>query len=831
MDDSKENIYSCSFDKTIRVWSFNSSTSAYIESQIIKDCHGDNILTLLKTKDGLLYSGSQDNTIVVWKLLPKEEDLTANQARAPTRQPTRQATVQANPPLEWSWWTCGISFGGCFGIRWGSCCGISWGKLAWLCSCRCKKNTETINSPLNSGLEYRELRRIECEGVVSNLRAYGPEQDLISVQIMDQESSTLFIKKINSQYQRIYSPRKKNQVLAESLTWGVFVDPLNTTQLTIESFGFSNYNFCKDSIQFKGVENIFSDEQNLINTQGLEELIDDFIERKRSTYKSTTQLNEVFHQRLNIPYLCVVAQRGVLLRKALDEFGYEPFLYSEGFDPLLVALDHKCTISLDAFGGYFNSSTFKSIINNFIVTEGLKSGSALFRKLVADTLLIREPPDGFSMTLPEDLLTEEDDFYRVISCKDYLSYENIEEIKAIYSKEGATGSYKRVNYYHSPCSIDLRFSSKFISELLVTLGTVEDDILEGKIGFIIKDIWEAQKYKILAYSFVNWVHAALLFMGVIWFNGSTTYSTILILYIIVWVMLVVYEVLVFYRSPKMYVESPENFVDGTMLILGMVQMLIINPMALDDASTLYNLYLQILLLVTGARSVTHCRVFDGVRYLIKMMIYVFFDMYNFLIVLSGAILVFAALGIHINKTTDDGADLSLGGYLSMLGTMYDLGYGNWGEISELNLGGYIHFILCSVFLPLIMFNLLIAIISSTYERFTEGMKVVELRVLIQILVEWNHFVNFNQGKLSYDTDQENYIQLIIQEEADEDDLAEGLEEIVSKVGNVEERIERIESHVGEILGLLKKENQVEILHESKIEGIQFARAMNSKVEG
>lgn len=53
------------------------------------------------------------------------------------------------------------------------------------------------------------------------------------------------------------------------------------------------------------------------------------------------------------------------------------------------------------------------------------------------------------------------------------------------------------------------------------------------------------------------------------------------------------------------------------------------------------------LLATGARSITHLKVLNGVRYLIEMMLLVILDMRYFFLLLMACIIIFGALYTHV----------------------------------------------------------------------------------------------------------------------------------------------------------------------------------------
>ena len=132
------------------------------------------------------------------------------------------------------------------------------------------------------------------------------------------------------------------------------------------------------------------------------------------------------------------------------------------------------------------------------------------------------------------------------------------------------------------------------------------------------------------------------------------------------------------------------------------------------------------------RGVTQLRAIDSMRYLIAMLQRVFIDMIPFFTVLAAAIVSLAIVELQLGKAEGqfDGDLLEL---FQAVNRVYDIGYGNWDGTGELRVFRYISFFFSSILFPLVMFNLLIAIISSTYEEFENGKELKDLQELFEML--------------------------------------------------------------------------------------------------
>lgn len=117
------------------------------------------------------------------------------------------------------------------------------------------------------------------------------------------------------------------------------------------------------------------------------------------------------------------------------------------------------------------------------------------------------------------------------------------------------------------------------------------------------------------------------------------------------------------------------------------------------------------------------RVFDGMRYMIKMLIQVFLDMREFLVLLILSMFIFGAVETLLTQSISESEQIeaiemfnpSRAFFLKRLNSIYDVGFAAWPDRVNFPWNFYFYFILEAVIIPLVMFNLLIAIISLTYE--------------------------------------------------------------------------------------------------------------------
>ena len=135
----------------------------------------------------------------------------------------------------------------------------------------------------------------------------------------------------------------------------------------------------------------------------------------------------------------------------------------------------------------------------------------------------------------------------------------------------------------------------------------------------------------------------------------------------------------------------------------------------------------------GIRSAVHLRVVDGIRYLIAMIQTVFKDMRYFMIVLMVSIVIFSTIQVELLKSLDHatlGSDappkLNLSTLFLKFDLTYGVGFGAWDANTSFTWHVYFYFLLETILFPLIMFNLLIAIISKTFEDCEENKDITDI---------------------------------------------------------------------------------------------------------
>ena len=118
--------------------------------------------------------------------------------------------------------------------------------------------------------------------------------------------------------------------------------------------------------------------------------------------------------------------------------------------------------------------------------------------------------------------------------------------------------------------------------------------------------------------------------------------------------------------------------------------------------------------------------------------------------------------------------------------MYNWGYGNWDGTESMNDSTFFFYIHTGIFIGLVMFNLLIAIISGTYDEFAENKDMTDLNEILAMLSEMASFVRFcrlvKEFLIGATKDKEVYYHFLIPDELDDD-----IKIVKNRVAQLEEK--------------------------------------------
>lgn len=174
-----------------------------------------------------------------------------------------------------------------------------------------------------------------------------------------------------------------------------------------------------------------------------------------------------------------------------------------------------------------------------------------------------------------------------------------------------------------------------------------------------------------------------------------------------------------------------------------------------------NQYVQFLFAIASffmlLRGMSYLRIFGSLRYLINMVIEIMKDMSAFLILLVywivGYSFIFYIFSEAAAAASSGGATLTLQAaivgtdegtespFAANLKEIYRLAYGDFGP-DEYSPAKWLVFVIATFFLPLLMLNMVIALMGDTFGRVKEASAAVDMKEKARMVLEVESFISW-----------------------------------------------------------------------------------------
>jgi len=224
----------------------------------------------------------------------------------------------------------------------------------------------------------------------------------------------------------------------------------------------------------------------------------------------------------------------------------------------------------------------------------------------------------------------------------------------------------------------------------------------------------------------------ILFALTIFDNSNRVYyaTSLLILNII----LGIYEVLEMVTKLSTYFYSAYNWIDLTVFVGVIVWSVLIIEGTLNPIDQEWHLYTWALAIANSIRGLTYFRTFSMTRFYTRMIFKAVSDSYAFLLILMYSSICFGIISYAAEpKESSDIFDIFASLFTSYL---VDLGdFANTSDLAAQSPLRYITFTIQSCINIIIIFNLLISILGSSYNSFTKISEVYNYKEMIDIIYE------------------------------------------------------------------------------------------------
>ncbi|CDW80324.1 wd-40 repeat protein [Stylonychia lemnae] len=497
----------------------------------------------------------------------------------------------------------------------------------------------------------------------------------------------------------------------------------------------------------------FSDDFTFTSTEQEEEVVQNIQEVNTSDIKMTGKFN-------NLMKLFI----GNVGKKSLDEKKYLPYLYKTQISPFKLTLAH--------FYAFFNQADIvqkllqmgtpyiedvngnspldyaiqkKSYESATIILDYIMNSPHLYGKLTEEKIInliefapsnlkeffdsaVKEqigeyiPSFGTLITNPISFRESQNNFISFTDIKHMIVADKENDEPLVFKSiqipfNMQPGSQSSINFHRTLSESEL---TAFRSESVQSILTYKWDLVK-KIVYINGIIYLL--YMAALFAFIQTYHQISLYFLIafgIYFMG--------------------FEILQIFLNKMSYLGDFWNLFDFFRVLL--LIFFIYNAFKYEDwnkSSTMLQLF-GTLNFLSWVRALSFLRLFQKTRIFIRLLVEVIYDMIPFLIVLIGAV-----LGISLSYEVIN--DISM---LEALKHNYRLTFGDF-ETDNYTAANWTLFIIGSVLIPLIMLNMLVAIMSDTYARVMSDILPSDFLELNQMILEQEEiqFWNRRKGQLGY----------------------------------------------------------------------------------
>ena len=549
------------------------------------------------------------------------------------------------------------------------------------------------------------------------------------------------------------------------------------------------------------------------------------------------------HAEINILLVCVASRAPDCLKRALDLFGYSPAFHEASqtsIDPLDAAMAINHIGSLSVFAKYFTKNqetlnTFAAYFTKKRFLRALRTNSNDLKVLMIKQFLVepvipskqRETSEEQDLFMPEYPLEKKDQVVAFPTTSQVLTSSLRTQIdqKALRhyggsrgrrglqggSKAPKTESICRSMQNHHHKSTEVRYlitrypinPSVFSSstrEFLEVLSLQSEKLMVSDLHYLLKHIWDYNYWSsTVGLGICSWACFVTFLLHTIWYRNSIWLGLISLT---LSTFFLVYEGVVASWDLPGWSKSVFNFIDLYQYVSIPIILTFNLSSRLDESNVQINAWVNVTILLSGFRALGESRVYSPVRYMIAMLMQSFKDMAAFNLLLICSIFYFAFVRINVSKTHDM-QKMDMKDFLEALDYYYNVAFGQWDPVEGKNETEVITYLLSGFFLALVMMNLLIAIISLTFEQFQERRDLVDLRVINEILLERANFFSVigrlfgcsgRRGR-AWEADGRLYSCFVVNDQTEDSGVEDQLERVEEQVEACSQRIEGLEKLV------------------------------------
>ena len=407
---------------------------------------------------------------------------------------------------------------------------------------------------------------------------------------------------------------------------------------------------------------------------------------------------------------------------SVDAFGKTPLTYAiqaNNTDAIKIIIEHFRTCQSKFEVTFFDVQQILEMEN--------KDGPEIYRMAFFDFGL--ETPTKPKGVLPEPIVVMTAPA-SVLKTSDYKRYGydffsgdegDHREIISLNSKfryNSALGSQESIDFLKMLCESSL------------------DEIWDTNVKYVIEEKWQRVRAKIIAHSVGHLLYLILISLYVTISFGNVAFASVCF---VLSGLNYLYEIVQMYAERGDYFTDFWNYLDFLGTFLFMLHCILVWAGVLGSNG---DALIGFAILLLWSRAIGDLRAFEATRYLVRLIMEVFMDIPSFLIILVVSGYMFAVIFYSISPRAGDHSNW----LFPELTTMYRMIYGDFNEVDNYGPVAWVFFIMATVLVPLVMMNLLIAIISDTFERVYSSKTASDYKEKTALILEVENLMFWNRNK-------------------------------------------------------------------------------------
>ncbi|OMJ84301.1 hypothetical protein SteCoe_14584 [Stentor coeruleus] len=300
-----------------------------------------------------------------------------------------------------------------------------------------------------------------------------------------------------------------------------------------------------------------------------------------------------------------------------------------------------------------------------------------------------------------------------IQIEDFIQTSDLETSQAVFFKECYLG-------------INMNFGSLKSIEFLESLIECPTSAVL-KANFIqdfVKHKWEVAKYPMIIQAFMYFFYMIALNVYIEWFNKNVYFLGVLFFINIFLLLYEIFQMMVF----KSYFTSIWNYLDWLRGILLFLYAIFEYSMAINEEYSKYSDSILALLTITSwVRGISYFRIFDRLRYFIRLLQDSIKNVLGFLYLLSYLIIAFSIFNLILDQNRSS--------KIAYVLKTYELALGSLEPEENIDIIQYICLTLASILLCIMVLNIMISLIGDSFAKVKADCIAADTQELLEMIME------------------------------------------------------------------------------------------------